>query len=212
MSDASRPLSALLPLKGWHAGKRRLAGAVSAERLPGLVAAMAEDVFATLREAACVGAVIAVTDDPDASALAARYGAETWPDGGGGLNAGVSAAVRRLAAAGAREVMVVHGDLPLLDAGELSALVACHRREGHALSIAPDRRCQGSNVLVLSPPDAIPLGYGPGSCRRHLAAAAASGQRAGTLFLPGCALDIDTPADLDLLRRRAGAGCRAARA
>ena len=210
MSAASRPAPALVPLKGHRAGKRRLAAALSAERLRRFARAMAENVLGALADAECVGAVVALSDDPDVAELAERCGAAVWPDSGGGLNAAVAAAARRLADAGEREVLIVHGDMPLLSAGELCALLDYHRRAGHALSVAPDRFCQGSNALVLSPPDAIAPHYGPGSCRRHLAAAAAAGQRAGTLFLPGCALDIDTPADLAELRRREASGWGAA--
>ncbi len=207
MSDVP-PLPAVLPLRGWDVSKQRLAGALSAARLARLAQAMAEDVLDALRGCACIGEMIVVSDDPAVAAVAGRYGAQTWPDAGS-LNAAAATAARRLARAGAREMLIVHGDLPLLCARELSALVRVHRRERHALTVAPDRFCQGSNVLLISPPDAMSFHYGAGSCRRHLAAARESGRAAGTLFLPGCALDIDTAADLALLRQRAGPACRA---
>ena len=77
--------------------------------------------------------------------------------------------------------------------------------------IVPDRHGTGTNGLLLAPPGAIEPSFGPDSCARHRALAAAAGvswrlERPRSLLL-----DIDTGADLAVLRERlarAGAGGR----
>ncbi len=54
----------------------------------------------------------------------------------------------------------------------------------------------GSNAILMSPPDAVPLRFGDDSFRPHLAAARAAGIEPTIVHLPGIALDIDNPADL----------------
>ena len=54
----------------------------------------------------------------------------------------------------------------------------------------------GSNAILMSPPDAVPLRFGDDSFRPHLAAARAAGIEPTIVSLPGIALDIDNPADL----------------
>ena len=50
-----------------------------------------------------------------------------------------------------------------------------------------------------TPATAVPLRFGDDSFRPHLAAARARGIEPRILRLPGIGLDIDTPADLDVL-------------
>ena len=78
--------------------------------------------------------------------------------------------------------------------------------------IVPDRHGTGTNGLLLAPPDAIAPSFGPGSCERHRALARAAGVACRVERVPSLLLDIDTGADLDVLRARlAGHPARAAR-
>ena len=54
----------------------------------------------------------------------------------------------------------------------------------------------GSNAILMSPPDAVPLRFGDDSFFPHLAAAEACGIKPTVLHLPGIAFDIDNPVDL----------------
>jgi 2-phospho-L-lactate guanylyltransferase len=116
---------------------------------------------------------------------------------------GVLAATREL---DAQRVVLVPGDTPALDAGELEALLA--RTE--PVVIVPDRHGTGTNALALSPPGAIAPSFGPGSRARHEAAADAAGLERATLELPSLTHDVDTPDDLAALRARGGLGPRTA--
>src|SRR5918992_299175 len=68
-----------------------------------------------------------------------------------------------------------------------------------AVSIVPDRQGTGTNGLVLRPPDAIAPSFGPGSLKRHVAAAEAAGVPFAVAEVPTLMLDVDTGEDLSAL-------------
>lgn len=73
------------------------------------------------------------------------------------------------------------------------------------VTLVPSRDGDGTNAILVSPPDAFAPSFGPGSFARHRAQAAAAGIACRTLELPGLALDIDEPHDLrDLMQRTRG--------
>jgi 2-phospho-L-lactate guanylyltransferase len=68
--------------------------------------------------------------------------------------------------------------------------------------IVPDRHGSGTNGLLLTPADAIPPSFGPDSCARHRALARAAGVACRLERPASLLLDIDTGADLTVLRER----------
>lgn len=187
---------AVVPLKETDGAKQRLAAVLSPEQRQALALVMLEDVLAALAEARGLAGSALVTIDPDALALAKQYGAECWADGArDGHTGAVTAAGRRLARAGAAGMMTLPGDIPLVTAAEIAQLLAAHG-PAPSFTIAPSHDEQGSNAVLMSPPDAVPLRFGEDSFFPHLAAAKARGLAPTVLHLPGIALDIDNPADL----------------
>lgn len=200
---------ALLPLKDLVQAKSRLSGVLASHERRALAQAMVEDVLAALAGSACLEGTLLVSDDPGAELLAHRYGIDLLPEaslGVSGLNAVLDAACEWLAARGADVIAIVHGDLPLLTAAELDQLLAAQSAGGADVVIAPDRRDDGTNVMIFSPRRRPAFHYGVGSCRAHQRAAADAGLGCRLLRLPGAGLDVDAPADLLDLRRRLGAG------
>jgi 2-phospho-L-lactate guanylyltransferase len=65
--------------------------------------------------------------------------------------------------------------------------------------IVPDRHGQGTNALLLTPPDVMEPAFGEGSFARHAARARAAGAAVRVADLPSLALDVDTPEDLAAL-------------
>ena len=138
---------------------------------------MLEDVLAALAAAPGLAGRLLVTTDPGArSALAGRYGAAMHRADGAddGHTGAVTAAARRLAAEGRGGMLTLPGDIPLVTAGEIERLIAAHR-SAPSFTIAPSHDEQGSNAIILSPPDAVPLRFGDDSFFPHLAAAEACG-------------------------------------
>ncbi|MGV6873587.1 coenzyme F420-0:L-glutamate ligase [Pseudochelatococcus sp. B33] len=121
----------------------------------------------------------------------------------GGINGAAARAAEWARSIDARSLLVIHADVPTLVAAEISRLIeACSR---HAVVIG-ESHDGGTNALLLSPPDAIPFQFGPGSAAAHEAAAGAGGRASIRLRLSHLSRDIDTPADLFSASVRAGAG------
>ena len=106
-----------------------------------------------------------------------------------GLNGAVDAGRATIAGKGFEQIVVVHSDLPL--AHDLAELAV-----PGTITIVPDRRRDGTNVLA-SPIDAeIAASYGASSYRAHLDMAIASRYRVVVRADPQLALDVDNPTDL----------------
>jgi len=195
---------ALLPLKIFVQAKQRLAGSITASERWALFHAMVEDVIEVLASYPRFEQVVLVSDDPAAHSLAEHYGVVCWPErdfGEQGLNAVVGAALANIhRIAPHRNVMVVHGDLPLLSHSELDTVLNAHTEllnEGASgFSIVTDYYRRGSNILVCHPARMPVLAYGQDSCEQHARQAQRLGIATQILHLPGIAQDIDTRSDL----------------
>jgi 2-phospho-L-lactate guanylyltransferase len=156
---------------------------------------MLDDVLAALANAPGLAGILVVTADPAAKSLAQRYGAQISEEYAcEGHTAAVIGAARALAAR-AETMLTIPGDIPLVSAAEIEQILEAHQRS-HRFVIAPARDERGSNAILVSPADAVPLRFGDDSFFPHLAAARACGIEPAILRLPGIGLDIDTPEDL----------------
>jgi 2-phospho-L-lactate guanylyltransferase len=194
--STTKGIWAVVPVKDTATAKQRLGPALPPELRRALALAMLEDVLAALAEAPGLAGRLLVTTDAGAIGLAARYDAECMEEGAAdGHSGAVTAAARRLAREGCVGMLTLPGDVPLVTAGEIGQLIAAHR-PAPSFTIAPSHDEKGSNAILLSPPDAVPLRFGDDSFFPHLAAARERGIAPTVLQLPGIALDIDNPVDL----------------
>lgn len=200
---ASKGICAVVPFKGLVNAKQRLEGFLTAAQREQLVAAMLEDTLLALLAARQLDRVLLVSDDSFAVQLARRLRIDTQaePAHEPGLNAALQAVGDELARQGFASMLVVHGDLPLLGAAEIEQLIDRHRALAarSKISLVPDRKRDGSNCLMCSPPNVLRFRYGPGSCEKHLAIAAQGGIQSELIKLVGASLDIDKPLDLQQL-------------
>lgn len=196
----NRAVWAVVVARSGPAGKTRLAEALTVEQRAALVGAMLADVLRATSGARLAGTV-AVLDPGQA-----RDGVLVLPDTGAGLDAAVEAGVRAAADRGAESVVVLPGDVPLLQPEDIQALADAAASASRVVVVVPDRHGTGTNALALRPPTVIAPSFGPGSAARHLAAARAAGALARTLEVPRLALDIDTPEDLAELWTRSPGG------
>ena len=141
----------LIPVKGFRHAKRRLGGSMTDEMREHLVRSMAESVVA-----ACAPLPVAVVcDDPEVATWAEALGATVMWEPGQGLNGAVRAGVEQLAAPGVQWVIVAHGDLPRArDLGHLAPF--------DGITLVPDRKDDGTNVLRLPVSCDFRFAYGPG--------------------------------------------------
>jgi 2-phospho-L-lactate guanylyltransferase len=187
---------AVIPVKETTAAKERLADAVPRHLRPGLALAMLEDVLAAVAQARGLAGIAVVTLDPDARALAQRYGARILTDDArGGHTAAVAAAARTLEQEGRSGMLQMPGDIPLVTADEISLLLAM-RRASPSFTIAPSHDDFGSNAVLVCPPTAVTLSFGDDSFYPHLRAAQACGIKPLIVRQHGIGLDIDRPDDI----------------
>jgi 2-phospho-L-lactate/phosphoenolpyruvate guanylyltransferase len=189
---------AILPIKTFSEAKRRLRRGLTEGERRALAESMFTDVLVALRRAGSVDGILVVTADHGAQQIAGGYGAAALDDEEHGHNAAARHGIRRALELQADRVLLVPGDCPLLDPTELDELLA-RPIDPPSVLIVPDRHGTGTNALVLTPPDALPPSFGPGSRERHSASAEQSGIAHQVLEIPTLALDVDTPDDLDAL-------------
>jgi 2-phospho-L-lactate guanylyltransferase len=187
---------AILPVKEMAGAKQRLVPLLSPEERVGLMQVMVRDVLAVLSAAQGLAGIALVTLDPWAQALAQEHGARIITEGAReGHTGAVTSAAAVLQAEGVAAILTLPGDVPAVKTPEIEALIAA-ASASPAFIIAPAHDEQGSNAILISPPNAARLRFGEDSYFPHLAAARAAGITPQILRLPGIAMDIDHPADI----------------
>jgi 2-phospho-L-lactate guanylyltransferase len=188
---------AVLPVKSFPNAKQRLSDGLEPELRRQLAEAMLRDVLAALAPTA-LDEVIVVTAGEAVAALARGHGASVVTDAERGHNAAAAFGVEEALRRGAERVLLVPGDCPALDPGEVDELLTRPGRRP-AVLIVPDRHGTGTNALLITPPDALASSFGPGSCGRHVRLAQEAGIHYEVVEVPSLAIDIDTPDDLEAL-------------
>ena len=178
-------VAVLVPIKAFGAAKVRLAPALDAGQRAELARTMAAQVLAAAQPLP----VAVVCDDPEVAAWAGERGALVIREPGRGLNGAVEEGVAWLAAAGATQVIVAHGDLPL---ARRLAWVA----DFPGVTLVPDRRDDGTNVACVPAATGFCFAYGPGSFARHAAEARRLGLGLRITREPSLGWDVDVPGDL----------------
>lgn len=201
---------ALLPLKNFNFAKSRLSGLLSSAERRTLFLAMVRDVLSVLSKHPGLNGISLVSDDPYAKILAKEFKVECLeeaPLNAAGLNGVVQAAVKVLSIRGIEDVMVVHGDLPMVNQAGLDYLLSVHRRlENNTMTIVPDRHLTGSNCILCRPATGFSFQYGEGSLRKHVEQAKALGMDAVIERIASIEIDIDTPEDIAYLLQHARGG------
>jgi 2-phospho-L-lactate guanylyltransferase len=187
---------AVVLVKELACAKQRLSSCLSPEERRALATIMLEDVLDALSAVQQLAGVLLVTVDPVARSLAGRYSARIVLDAAReGHTGAVAAAARLLAREGRAGMMTMPGDIPRLSSAEITATLAAHR-VAPAFTIVPAHDYLGSNMIVCSPPDVVPLRFGEDSFYPHLDAARSLGIDPLIVRQPGIGMDIDHPTDL----------------
>lgn len=177
----------VVPVKSFVLAKQRLTDHLDDARRTSLAQWCAERVI----EAARPLEVFVVCDSDDIEQWATALGVQVIRSSTTGLNPSVEFAVAETARRGVDLAVIAHSDLPL--ANSFGHLVL-----GDAITIVPDYRYDGTNVLVI--PTALAgrfeFQYGSGSFRRHAVEAVRHWPQVRILRDAVLARDLDTPDDL----------------
>jgi 2-phospho-L-lactate guanylyltransferase len=215
MRPGGAETTVVLPVKRLDDAKHRLTALLAPPERRRLMTAMLDDVLDALERVEVTHELMVVTRDPDAADAARARRAMVVADA---VDAGHSAAalvgIRAALDRGARRVLLIPGDCPLMAPADVEALLERPSTPGGGVVIVPDRAGAGTNALLLEPPDVIAPAFGPGSHARHRAAARHAGVAAETQRPGSLVLDVDTPDDLralaDALAERSGTAPRTA--
>lgn len=196
----------LVPIKNTARAKQRLASILDQTARTQLAQAMLSDVLTTLEGWKNRPQVAVVTSDPYATNLALEYRFEVIPDPHDpGETGAIQMATRVSVERGEESTLVIPADIPLIESWELDEIYRQAPAEGSVLVPAGDGR--GTNAAFRRPADLFPLRFGNDSFQPHHAAARATGKPAIVLNLPGIALDVDNPPDLQRLLAWPGNRC-----
>lgn len=192
---------AVVPVKPLRLGKSRLADVLDEDERARLNRMFLERTLGVLGQVKRIGQTLVVSRDPAALAIAREYGARTvLEDGSQQLNLALKRATAVASVYSAQGVLVLPADLPLATPDDIQQLIAAAKKHP-SVTIAPDRREDGTNALLVIPPGSIPYDYGPGSFRRHSDYALQANLHLEICRIPNLALDLDLPEDLTLFRQ-----------
>lgn len=194
----------LIPVKHLAQAKQRLAAVLDQPARTELAQAMLQDVLGCLAAWKKRPAIGLVTSDPFAVKLARNYEFEVIADPENpGETGAIEMATNLCVNRGADFTLVIPADIPLITAVELETILANAPAEGSVLVPAADGR--GTNAAFRRPANLFPLRFGNDSFKPHHAAARATGKSCVVLQLPGIAVDVDNPEDLERLISLPGA-------
>ena len=196
MTAGTRPrFAAIIPVGTLAGAKTRLGESLDAEEREALVEGLLARTVVAALAVERLDDVLVASPDREVLRRAADLGARTLRQRTRGLNAGLAEARADVVAGGAEAILVLPIDLPFVTAGG---------RRGPARAARPTPRPSSSSPTATAPartpsrsdrPTSIDFAFGPGSRRRHRAAAEAAGATYVEVDGP-LTVDLDTPDDL----------------
>jgi 2-phospho-L-lactate/phosphoenolpyruvate guanylyltransferase len=188
----------LVPIKNTAGAKQRLASILDQDSRTRLAQAMLHDVLSAVQQWKGRPSVGIVTSDAYATQLANEYKFEIIPDPENpGETGAIEMATQVCMERGEDSTLVIPADIPLIQPWELEEIYKRAPAKGSVLVPAADGR--GTNAAFRRPANLFPLRFGNDSFKPHHAAAQATGQPCLIVNLPGIAVDIDNPEDLQQL-------------
>ncbi|HUS98501.1 MAG TPA: 2-phospho-L-lactate guanylyltransferase [Hyphomicrobiaceae bacterium] len=186
----------IVPVKDTRQSKQRLGGLLTDGQRQQLAHVMLEEVLSAIAPLRSRAPCMLVTVDSYALSLAERFGMRVTEQGAHDGHTGAVDGGRRLVASeGARGMLTMPGDIPLVTTGEIVQVLDAHDA-AKGFSIVPAGDQMGSNAVACSPPLAVPLRFGENSFFPHLDAARAAGLEPVVQRLRGIGIDVDTPSDV----------------
>jgi 2-phospho-L-lactate guanylyltransferase len=175
--------TAIVPIKPPIEGKTRLSDILEIDDRSRLGRVLLDHVSRVLSDVAEIGDIVLLCREPP------RGWTGSWAaDAGRGLNAELQTAALVISS----NLLVIHADLPMLRAADVTALVQA--ADGGA-AIAPDRHLSGTNALAFADPKRARFAFGQDSFAKHRASA----PFATIVHRTGLAQDLDTPEDFMML-------------
>jgi 2-phospho-L-lactate guanylyltransferase len=192
-------LWAIVPVKPLRRGKSRLADVLTEDERADLNRRLLIHTLDTLTSLPELEQVLVISRDQSALALARDHQARTVQESGAPhLNLALARATIVAKNYASRGVLIVPADLPLISPDDIREMLV-RAYNPPVVVIAPDRRRDGTNALLVCPAGLIEYEFGPGSFQRHCQRAQDVNAKLIVCELPSLALDMDLPEDLALV-------------
>ncbi len=193
-------LWAIVPVKPLRRGKTRLAGVLSEDEREILNLSLIGHTLEVLTKIEGIEQILVISSDTAVLALAREKGARTvMEDGNPGLNTALHRATMVAQMYAVQGVLILPSDLPLLTIADVENLVY-EAEEAPVVVIAPDRRKEGTNALLIKPTGLISYQFGENSFQKHCQQAKKFNLSLKIVESETLGLDLDFPEDLELLQ------------
>jgi len=185
----------VIAARGGRKAKSRCADALDGHDRAGLVCVMLEDMLDAVARCAAVAQAWVVTPTAELAGIAAERGAKVVRQARpSGLNPALLQAVTEISEhAPYAPILMLPGDLPLLEPDDLAAAALLVRTHAVVLASALDG---GTGLLALRAGANLPPAFGSDSFWRHAMAAERRGLSVGLLATNSLSRDVDRPEDL----------------
>jgi 2-phospho-L-lactate guanylyltransferase len=185
----------IVPHRGLEAAKTRLAPSLDPEERVMLASQLLQRVLKVALQVS--DDVVVISPSRPLVEIVQASGARLSIQRGMGLNEGLDQARSEAILDGIGTLIILHGDLPNLRAGDIETLArALPSDGGPGVAIGPDRAGTGTNALALRPPGVINFRFGTGSFAAHAAEVERARVPLVAVNRAGLAFDLDTPEDL----------------
>ena len=183
----------IIPANPFEQSKTRLSPALSLKQRVNLSRQL---LLRTIRLARQVGQVVVISRGSAVRHLAKQAGDWALVESGTDLNSALRQASEWAVGRGGQTALILPADLPLLTLANLTEIIKLGQQIPSVV-IAPCHRTDGTNALLLRPPNAIDFAFGPGSYKKHQLSAIKIGLEPIIYRSPTIALDLDFLEDLE---------------
>lgn len=191
---------AIVPVKPLNRSKSRLSSVLDIKQRETLSRETLERTLSILKQAEGIGGIVVISRDTAALAFVRQFDVQTLQESGTPeLNASLTRATQVVGSWNAGAVLIIASDIPLLQVEDIDRMLSLTRLTPSVI-IAPDRREEGTNALLIRPPGLIKYQFGEDSFKKHLEAGREAGAKVEVFQSLTLGLDVDIPADLDLYR------------
>lgn len=194
-------LWAIIPVKPLRRGKSRLAGVLTEDDREMLNLSLIGHTLQVVNKVKGIDQILVVSSDTAVLALARDQGARTvMEDGKPGLNTALHRATMVAQMYSAQGVLILPSDLPLLTPDDLEEMIH-QATDPPVVVIAPDRRQEGTNALLINPTGLISYQFGENSFNLHCAQAKKFNLKLNVVKTESLGLDLDFPEDLEFFQQ-----------
>lgn len=158
---------------------------------------MIQDVFKSVSITSEIKEVIVVSPDVNVLNFAKTFGFRTMMEKAQvGVNNAVIKANKFCLNNGATSTLVLPSDIPLIQPNDIQKILEA-KNNSASVVITPSKRMDGTNALLLSPPDIIKTSYDNSSFKEHKQNALNKKIPFVEVLIESIMLDIDIPQDIE---------------